>query len=44
MEKREEGEDRECKRETGGRGEIKWKRERRERTGNVKERQEGEER
>ena len=32
MEKREEGDERECKRETEGRGEIKWRRERRERT------------
>ena len=30
MEKREEGEDRECRRETERRGEIKWRRERRE--------------
>ena len=32
MEKREEGDERECKRETEGRGEIKWRREKRERT------------
>ena len=30
MEKREEGDERKCKRETEGRGEIKWRRERRE--------------
>ena len=34
MEKRENGEDREC-RVTEGRGEIKWRRERMERTENV---------
>ena len=30
MEKREEGDERECKREAEGRGEIKWRKERRE--------------
>ena len=44
MEKREEGDERECKRETEGRGEIKWRNERREMRENVKERQMGEER
>ena len=44
MEKREEGDERVCKRETEGRGEIKWRRERREMRENVKERQKGEER
>ena len=32
MEKREEGDERENVKETDGRGEIKWRRERRERT------------